>query len=89
MHLLVVWIGVFAFGVLCAQARLLCDTLPRVFCSHCVWSTMYIHIDQFTFFIIYLNRMHKINAQWTSCLTRLTVHFESHTPTLSIFLCAV
>jgi len=27
MHLLVVWIGVFGFGVLCAPARLVCVTL--------------------------------------------------------------
>jgi len=25
----------------------------QVFCLHCVWSTMYVHIDRFTFLIIY------------------------------------
>jgi len=35
MHLLVVWIGVFGFGVLSAPARLVCVTPLHVFCLHC------------------------------------------------------
>ena len=42
----------FGFGVLCAPARLVCIGPLHIFCLHCVLSTMYVHIDRFTFLII-------------------------------------
>ena len=49
MYLLVIRVG-FGFGVLRAPARLVCVTPLHVLCLHCVWSTMYVYIDRFTFF---------------------------------------
>ena len=43
----------FGFVVFCAPARLLCVTPLHVLCLYCVWSTIYVHIDRFTFLIIY------------------------------------
>ena len=39
--------------MLCAPARLVSVTPLHVFCLHCVWSTIYVRIDRFTFLIIY------------------------------------
>jgi hypothetical protein len=63
MHLLVVWIGVFGFGVLSVLARLVCVTLLHVFCLHCMWSSMYIYIDRSTFLIIYRWTCYWISSQ--------------------------
>ena len=43
----------FCFGLLCAPARLVGFTPLHVFSLLCVWSAMYVHIDRFTFLIIY------------------------------------
>ena len=65
MHLLVVWIGVFGFGVLRASARLACVTLLHVFCLHCLWSLMYVYtcINRLMFLIIYHLACYWISSQ--------------------------
>ena len=40
----------FWFGVLCASVRLVRVRPLHVFCLQCVWSTMCVHMDWFTFF---------------------------------------
>jgi hypothetical protein len=51
------------FGVLCAPARLVCVTPLQVFLFNCVWSTMYVHIDRFTFLITYHWASYWISSQ--------------------------
>ena len=41
------------FGLLYAPAELVCVTSLRVFVLHCVWRTMYVLVDLFTFLIIH------------------------------------
>jgi hypothetical protein len=54
----------FGFGVLCAPARLVCVTPPHFFLGGgCVWRTMYVNIDRFTFLIIYHWSCYWISSQ--------------------------
>ena len=53
----------FGFVVLYVPAVLVCVTPLHVFCLHCVWSTMYVHTDQFTFLVVYHWSCYWISSQ--------------------------
>jgi len=62
MHLLVVWRGVFGFGVLSASAQLVCVKLLHVFYLHCVRVRIYrpVHVFDYISFGLLLDK-------FTSC----------------------